>query len=120
MAGKITIELNEMCFYAEHGLLNEEAKLGNEYNVTVKLQFDTGEKVISSIDDTINYVDVFAIVRDQMQQRKNLLETVAMEAAIQLHKKFSRIEKASISIIKTNPPITQFTGNVGVSFEVEF
>ncbi len=120
MAGIITVELNQVHFYAEHGVLDEEAKLGNEFSVTVKLKIDTEAEVITSIVDTINYVEVFEIVRNKMQQRKNLLETVAMEIAQELHKKYSLLRKASIAIIKTNPPIAYFSGNVGITYEVEF
>lgn len=120
MAGLVTIELNQVHFYAEHGVLDEEAKLGNEFNVTIKLQIKTEAKVITSIHDTINYVEVFEIVKHQMQQRKNLLETVAMEIAQELHKKYSHVRKASVAIIKTNPPIEFFSGNVGITYEVEF
>ena len=120
MAGSITIELNQVHFYAEHGVLDEEAKLGNEFNITIKLQIHSEAKVITSIHDTINYVEVFEVVKNQMQQRKNLLETVAMEIAQELHKKYSLLRKASIAIIKTNPPISYFSGNVGITYEVDF
>jgi len=48
------------------------------------------------------------------------LETCAMEICEALHENFSEIRKISIYIKKINPPITNFTGSVGVSYSKEF
>jgi dihydroneopterin aldolase len=43
-----------------------------------------------------------------------------MEICEALHEQFSEIRRVSISIKKINPPITNFTGSVGVFYSKEF
>jgi dihydroneopterin aldolase len=116
LAAQFTIELKGLRFFAEHGLYEEEAKLGNEFEVDISIDYKAPQEVISSIDQTVNYVEIFRIVRDEFSQRKNLLETCAMQIANTLQEQFTQIERLTISIRKLNPPITNFTGTVGVIY----
>ncbi len=120
MAAHFTIELRGLRFFAGHGLYPEEALVGNEFEVDVSVVHQAPEKTVSSIDQTVNYVEAFRIVQEEFSQRKELLETCAMQIADRLQEKFPRIEKLTISIRKLNPPISGFTGSVGVSYSKEF
>jgi len=48
-----------------------------------------------------------------------LLETIATELALAIFERFDFIEEVKISIKKLTPPIVQFEGTVGVSFELK-
>ncbi len=120
MAAFVTISLNGMRFFADHGLYEEELKLGNEFEVDVLIRCKAPKKLIASIQQTINYVEVYKIVEKEFKERQNLLETCAMKIGDQLQQRFKRIEWFRISIKKLAPPITNFTGNVGVSYESFF
>jgi dihydroneopterin aldolase len=76
--------------------------------------------IITSIEQTVNYVEIYRIVEERFSEYKNLLETCAMEICEALHEQFSEIRRVSISIKKINPPITNFTGSVGVFYSKEF
>jgi len=116
MAAYFTIELKGLQFFAEHGLYEEEAKVGNEFEVDVSIEYKAPQAVVSSIEQTINYAEVFYIVKNEFGHRKDLLETCAMQIAERLQKQFPQIEKLTISIKKLHPPITNFEGSVGVTF----
>lgn len=120
MAGHFTIELKNLRFFAEHGMYPEEVKVGNEFEVDVVIACRSPKKKITSIEQTVNYVEVYRILQEEFSQRKFLLETLAMEIADKIEVQFPDIEKISISIRKLNPPITNFSGSVAVVYSKTF
>ncbi|HEX2535442.1 MAG TPA: dihydroneopterin aldolase [Chitinophagaceae bacterium] len=117
MPGQFTIDLKAMRFFAGHGLYAEEAIIGNEFEVDVRLTFPAPTDEIHSIEETVNYVEVFRLASETLSGRKGLLETCAMQLAARLRETFPKISQVSVSIKKVHPPITGFTGSIGVSFE---
>ncbi len=105
-----------MRFFAEHGMYQEEMKVGNEFEVDISLQTKAPKKVITSIEQTINYVEVYRILQEIFSVRKQLLETCAMEIGNRLEEKFPAIENISIVLKKLSPPITNFSGAVAVRY----
>jgi dihydroneopterin aldolase len=120
MSGHFTIELNRLRFFAGHGMYEEEMKVGNEFEVDISIACASPDKTITSIDQTVDYVDVYKIVQEEFAERKFLLETCAMKIAEKVQLKFPLIEKIHISIRKLNPPITNFSGSVGITYSKEF
>ncbi|MBD0298163.1 MAG: dihydroneopterin aldolase [Flavisolibacter sp.] len=116
MAGMISIELHQLRFFAAHGVYEEEAKLENEFEVDLQISYTAPENVITKIDETINYVSVYSIVKEEMGERKLLLETCAVHIIKRLKQVFPQISSISISIKKLNPPIPGFMGSVGVTY----
>lgn len=120
MAGWMTIELRGLRFFAEHGMYVEERKVGNQFEIDLCIGYKAPKNVIVSIEQTVNYVEVYRLVEEVFSTHKYLLETCAMEICNVLHKNFTQIKRVSISIKKINPPITNFTGSVGISYSKEF
>jgi dihydroneopterin aldolase len=120
MAGHFTISLEALRFFAYHGLHEGERKTGNEFEVTLHVTFESGEHVITSIDQTVNYASLSEIVNRKMDQPENLLETIAMNIVEEIHTSFPRVRKADVSITKLHPPIPAFTGHTVVRYEKEF
>lgn len=118
--GLFTIELKSLRFFAEHGMYQEEMKVGNEFEVDLSIVCKSPKKKITSIEQTINYVEVYRILQEEFAVRKNLLETLAMEIAEKLQAQFQEIEQVSISIRKLNPPITNFSGSVAITYSKKF
>ena len=115
----ITIHLNNLLFFSHHGVHEEETILGAEFEMSVAISFDETDKIIS-LDQTINYVLVYNIIKEHMKTPSRLLETVAMQVAEDIYKVDMRIRIINISISKLNPPINNFTGSVGVTYNKEF
>lgn len=120
MPGQFTINLKGMRFFAGHGLYPEEAMVGNEFEVDVALSLPAPEGEIHSIGDTVNYVEVFQLAEETLSGRKGLLETCAVQLAGRLRSAFPQITAVSVSIKKVHPPITGFTGSIGVSYEYAY
>lgn len=118
--GVITVELTKLRMFAAHGWHKEEAVLGNEFEVNVALTISAPEKTIHSIDETVNYVTVYGIVKEEMDNTKPLLETCAQQIAERLHRQFQQVKSVKVNIKKLQPPIAGFVGTVGITYFKEF
>ncbi len=120
MKALITVYLNQVRFFAYHGLFEEEQKTGNEFEVNLAVSYDPGSELIDELAETINYASLFSILQEEMQKPRELLETFVMEVADLLHKNYPSVKKIDISLSKLNPPIAKFTGEVGVKYSKDF
>jgi len=116
----ITVHLHKILFYSYHGIHDEEKILGNEYELSADIQFHEEQEVIHSIQQTINYVDVYQIIQQRMNIPSQLLETIVMDIGILVKKKYNNIKSISIHLKKLHPPVTGIQGSVGVSWQKEF
>jgi dihydroneopterin aldolase len=116
----ITVQLENLKFFAYHGLLEEEKKLGNEYVVNVALEFHENEEVITHIDDTIDYERIYNLIKKRMSIPTPLLETIVMETGNQIHSEFPDLKSIFISVKKMHPPIEGFQGSAEVSWQKKF
>lgn len=120
MNGLITIELQQLHFYSYHGLFEEEKKIGNDFEVSLKVSYQSEKEIINEISDTVNYATLYDLVKEAMKIPTELLETVAMTITEKIHQTFSVVKKVEISILKLHPPIPQFVGAVGISYTKDF
>jgi dihydroneopterin aldolase len=120
MSSTFTIQLHRLQFTALHGLYSEEAAAGNEFEVNLSLTVNAPHQKVLSLDESINYAEVYRIVKAVFASRTDLLETLAMEMAAELKKAFPVLQNASIQIVKLHPPITAFTGSVSVTYNTSF
>jgi dihydroneopterin aldolase len=115
----ITIHLEKCRFYAHHGLHTEERVLGTTFEVSISLSLEDPGK-IQSIQQTVNYVDIYDIVKKHMAHPRALLETVASSICDDIYSFDNRIKTIDISIRKLNPPIEGFEGSVSISMNKAF
>ena len=115
----MTITLTGLRFFSYHGWHEEESKTGHEFEVDLQL-FITVSEAIHSIDQTLNYVRAYELLKAAMDQPQKLLETLVQRIALRMQKEFPTILKVVISIKKLTPPIPNFTGSVGVTYTKEF
>ena len=106
MAMNSEIILKDMLFFAYHGLLPQEAVVGNEYIVNLTLTVDISKAMQSDdVNDTVNYAEVYQIVEAEMQQRSKLLEHVASRIAHSLLTVFPTILSVDLRLEKLHPPM---------------
>jgi dihydroneopterin aldolase len=115
----ITIHLNNLLFFAHHGVHEEEAIVGTHFEINADISFQEGEHILS-LEDTVNYVKVYNIIKENMMRPARLLETLAMQMAEDIHQGNANIKIINIRISKLNPPINNFTGQVGVTYCKEY
>ncbi len=114
-----SIHVNNIKLFAYHGIHEEEAIVGTDFEVRVSVSFNSAEK-IRTIDDTINYVTIFAIVKANFAKPEKLLETLAQNIVEEIYKMDTRITLINIEIDKINAPILNFNGTVGITYSKSF
>lgn len=113
------IELNQMPFYAYHGVLEQERCVGNHFCVSINAEVDAMRSTYTdALEDTISYADLYASVQDEMSQPSQLLEHVAGRIARRLFADFPRITRLRIQLTKHNPPILGEVPSASVILEV--
>lgn len=113
----IRISLNKLLFVGYHGLYPEEKKLGNNYAVEIDIDFTPKQGVIDQLDQTIDYVHVYAIVKKWMEIPTPLLETLVGKIADDILSSKALANKVFVKITKLHLPISSFEGNVSVKIE---
>ena len=102
----IIIELENMEFHACHGCYPLEQVVGNRFLVDVKIEADLSKAAASdNVADTINYLNVFETVREQMDIPSHILEHVARRIADAIHLRFPKAGKVSVKVSKMAPPL---------------
>lgn len=101
-----TISLNEMRFFAHHGVTEQERLLGCYYVVDVHLAVDCSAAALSdNLEDTLNYAEVYEVVSREMQISSKLIEHVAGRIARSLLDCFPEVSSLRIRLSKINPPM---------------
>jgi dihydroneopterin aldolase len=98
-------------------LYAEEKKLGNTYKVNVHIDFTPMKELVDQLDQTIDYVNVYAIIKKWMEIPTSLLETLVGNIADEILINQPLADKVFVSITKVHMPIPQFEGNISVTVE---
>lgn len=100
------IKIENIRVFAFHGCLKEEAKIGSDYRVDLEVKANLEKSSISDkLIDTVDYVLLNKIVKEEMSIPSKLLETVAKRILNRVFSESSLTTKVMISISKINPPI---------------
>jgi dihydroneopterin aldolase len=114
-----SIHLNNLKFFAHHGYHDEEGVTGTDFEVSVSIVFEAPEKIIT-LPQTINYVEVYDVIKAIFQRPTKLLESIAEDICENVYLLDDRIRTINITITKLHPPITNFIGSVGVSLSKSY
>lgn len=105
-----------MQFYGFHGLLPEENKLGQRFNVDVVLFVDLKKAGVSDdMEDSVHYGHAYELVKGIVEgEAKHLIEAVAESTAEKLLHSFDLLEAVQVKVIKPDPPIPGHYNSVAV------
>lgn len=102
--GKVLVE--NIKVYAYHGCLSEETSIGSDYLVNVSVNADLSRAASSDkLSDTVDYVHINKIVKQEMAIASKLLEHVAKRISNRIFSEIGTVEKTKVSVSKINPPI---------------
>jgi len=112
------IKVNAIRVYAYHGCLDEEGVIGSDYNVDVEVSVNLDKASFSDdLSDTVDYVQINHIVREEMNIRSKLLEHVAKRILSRIFSEIKSVSIVSVSVSKINPPIGGDVAMVTVTIE---
>ena len=100
------IRVQNIKIYSNHGCLQEEAKIGSDYRVDIEVEADLSKSAVSDkLADTVDYVHINKIVKEEVIIRSELLEHVVQRILDRLLDETPLISKATVALSKLNPPI---------------
>lgn len=100
------IKVENIRLFAHHGCLKEETKIGSEYRVDIEVDANLRKSAESDLlRDTVDYVFLNKVIREEMLKPSHLLETVAKRILDRVFIEDKLVEKATVSVSKINPPI---------------
>ncbi len=95
-----------MKFHAYHGCLDFEKRDGNTFLVSVEMELDTQSAgKTDRLEDTLNYQEVYDVVKREMEIPSNLIEHVAHRIYDSLVVNFPEIKSLKVKLSKLNPPL---------------
>ena len=104
MMGKVI--LKDIRVYAFHGCMEEEELIGSDYIVNLEVETDMHQPAYSDLlEDAVDYVQLNAIVKEEMLIRSRLLEHIAQRIIDRILKQFPMVKNVEVKVAKQNPPI---------------
>jgi dihydroneopterin aldolase len=114
------ISIEQMEFYAYHGCFKEEQIIGTRFLVDLTLESNTdiAEKS-DDLKDTVNYQEVYLLVKTEMEIKSKLLEHVGRRILNSVKERFPEVKTAELKISKMNPPLGGKIKNVSLKMRAE-
>ncbi len=102
-----TVRLVNAVFYAHHGVMQEEHRIGGRYEVDVAMDLDfRAAAEHDDLDRTVDYEQVYTLIRDHVTGNKfYLIEKLAYLIAHAVLESFEIVEYAEVTVRKANPPV---------------
>ena len=117
--GKIILE--NIRIYSNHGCLDEEALIGSDYVVDLEIEADLSKSAeTDELGDTVDYVHLNRIVKEEVSIRSKLLEKVADRVLQRIGKEIFMVSFARVKLSKMNPPIGGNVEKVSIILEKKF
>ncbi len=103
---KVKISLKDVEFFAFHGFYPEERSSGHYFLVTIDAWYKRSPNTdTENISNTINYENLFLILKQEMEATKLLIESVAECIVTKTFKISPQITKVNVSIKKKSPQL---------------
>ncbi len=100
------IELKGMKFHAFIGHFDEEKQIGNKFNVDLRIGIDYSKSAkTDKLKDATDYVEIYKVVKKEMQKKCNLVENVAERIKLSIFQNFPEIKSLYLKITKLSPKI---------------
>ena len=100
--------------------MDEEKKIGSDYVVNLVIDSDLNMSSQSdNLKDTVDYVSLYAIVKEEMSIRSKLLEKVADRILRKILKDHRQVILVKVKVAKINPPIGGNVDEVAIEKELD-
>ena len=113
---KTVLFIDNLEVFANHGLFEEENKLGQKFIFDIECELNYKKAMFSDeMTDSISYADIVeVVVKTSTTNTFNLLERLAGEILKNIFTEFSQIENINLKINKPGAPIKYHFEKCGV------
>jgi len=115
------VVLKELSLYANHGLFDAEAELGQRFFIDVEIGADLSQsQKTDSPEGTVNWKDLVETVTEAFTERRyKMIEAAADVIAAAIFKKFPIAERVRVEVRKPSAPIEAIFAYTSVIVERE-
>ena len=100
-------------------MLPQEQLTGNDYIINVRAGYDISRAMqTDDVADTLNYAEVYNIIKEEMNIPSKLIEHVTGRIANRLLNHYADINSIMLRITKCNPPMGADCDGAGVEINV--
>src|SRR4030043_2350310 len=112
------IIIKNLNLFGYHGVKESEKKDGQNFCFNIKILLNKNSFLNNdNLENTLNYSEVIELLKDiNSNQRFNRLETLSQVVANKIIEMSLLIEKVTVKIEKTSPPIKENLESVGVEY----
>jgi 7,8-dihydroneopterin aldolase/epimerase/oxygenase len=112
-----TIHLKKLRFHGRHGVLPEEAALGQPWIIDLDLVVDIAQAAATDdLEQTVNYADVYSLCQDiVVNERFALIETLANHILSSVLAAHPRVRAATVTVHKPHVPIPGVHDGVAIT-----
>jgi dihydroneopterin aldolase len=101
-----TIRIEGMEFRAAHGCCEVEQRVGGNFEVDLTLEVeDNGAARADDMTLTVNYVEVYETVREQMAIPSRIIENAAYRIVETIRARFPQVVGVEVTLSKLAPPL---------------
>lgn len=110
------IILSDLGFFGYHGVLPEEAVLGQRFFVDLVCGIDLREAGrTDDLDASVSYAEIYEVTKAAFEERRfKLIEAVAQNIADRLFDAFAAITWVQVRVRKPSAPIPMVAGEAAV------
>ena len=114
------IFLSNVRFYAFHGVMPQETKVGGEFLVDLRVGYPIADAMQSDeVADTLDYAALYALAMREMDIPSKLLEHVAGRIVRAISEAFPEVTSVDLKLTKVNPPMGADCDGAGVELHLE-
>jgi dihydroneopterin aldolase len=111
------LRIEGMEFRAAHGCYDIEQRVGGNFTVDMVLEIENnGAALADDVTRTVNYVEVYETVREQMAIPSRIIENTAHRILEAVAARFPQVRHVEITLAKLAPPIGGKAARVSVTF----
>jgi dihydroneopterin aldolase len=100
------LKIEGLEFRAAHGCYDVEQRVGGNFTVDITLEVDdAGAAAADDVTRTVNYVEVYETIRQQMATPSRIIENTAQRILDAVAARFPQVARAVVTVAKLAPPI---------------
>jgi dihydroneopterin aldolase len=114
------LALEGMEFFSHHGCFEEERSVGTHFLADLFIETDTTDaEATDELQKTLDYQEVFALVKEEMAVSSALIEHVARRILDRVMARFPTVSSTRIKLSKLNPPVGGKVHCVSIQLKAE-
>ena len=115
-----SIFIGGLRLHAFHGVMEQERRVGADFLVSLRVHYNIKEAMDSDdVSDTVNYAELYELVKQEMARPSKLLEHVAGRIGRRILDDYRQVTAVDLRITKLNPPMGADCQGAGVELHLE-